>query len=63
MGNERIHLSVPHMSGHEQEYIKQAFDQNWIEPLGPNVGAFEEELAHKVGIKGAVVKLIQEYFR
>lgn len=53
MGNERIYLSAPHMSGHEQEYIKQAFDQNWIGPLGPNADAFEEELAHKVGIKGA----------
>lgn len=51
----RIYLSSPHMSdeGYEQEYIKEAFDSNWIAPLGPNVDAFEEELARKVGIKSA----------
>src|SRR5665647_609446 len=54
MNNERIYLSAPHMSGHEQEYIRRAFEQNWIAPLGPNVNAFEKELAQKVGIKGAI---------
>lgn len=39
-----IHLSLAHMSGREQEYIKEAFDTNWITPLGPNVDAFEKEL-------------------
>jgi len=38
----RILLSVPHMSGEEQEYIGQAFDTNWVAPLGPNVDAFEQ---------------------
>lgn len=44
--NERIFLSSPHMSdeGYEQKYIKEAFDTNWIAPLGPNVNGFEEEL-------------------
>src|SRR5574344_1611636 len=44
--NERILLSSPHMSdeGYEQEYIKEAFDTNWIAPLGANVNGFEEEL-------------------
>lgn len=44
--NERIFLSSPHMSdeGYEQEYIKEAFDTNWIAPLGPNVNGFEKEL-------------------
>ena len=39
---KRIYLSSPHMSGDEQKYIKEAFDQNWIAPLGPNVNYFEE---------------------
>lgn len=52
--NERIYLSPPHMSGHELEYIKEAFDTNWIAPLGPNVNAFEEEICSFTGIGGAV---------
>ncbi|MBJ8095115.1 MULTISPECIES: DegT/DnrJ/EryC1/StrS family aminotransferase [Bacillus cereus group] len=49
---KRIYLSSPHMSGNEQKYIKDAFDSNWIAPLGPNVDAFERELASFVGVKG-----------
>lgn len=50
--HERILLASPHMSdeGYEQEYINEAFDTNWIAPLGPNVTGFEEELAEMVGI-------------
>lgn len=51
--HERILLSSPHMSGNEQKYIQQAFDTNWIAPLGPNVDAFEKELAEYVGTKDA----------
>lgn len=53
--NERIFLSSPHMSdeGYEMEYIKEAFDTNWIAPLGENVNGFEKELAEKVGSKAA----------
>jgi pyridoxal phosphate-dependent aminotransferase EpsN len=50
----RIFLSPPHMSGKEQEYIKEAFRTNWIAPLGPNVDAFEKELASYVGASEAV---------
>lgn len=50
----RIHLSVPHMSGLEQQYINEAFTSNWIAPLGPNVDAFEREVAEYVGTKGAL---------
>lgn len=46
----RIWLSSPHMSGREQKYIQQAFDTNWIAPLGPNVDAFEEELGKYLNI-------------
>ncbi|TWI59872.1 dTDP-4-amino-4,6-dideoxygalactose transaminase [Halalkalibacter nanhaiisediminis] len=52
---ERIFLSSPHMSdeGYEMEYVKEAFDTNWIAPLGENVNGFERELAEKVGSKAA----------
>ena len=50
----RIYLSPPHMSGYEMEYIKEAFDTNWIAPLGPNVNAFETELAEYVGCRRAL---------
>lgn len=43
--NKRIYLSLAHMSGREQDFIKEAFDTNWVVPLGPNVNAFEKELA------------------
>ena len=41
----KIFLSLAHMSGREQDFIKEAFDTNWVVPLGPNVNAFEKELA------------------
>jgi len=52
---DRIFLSSPHMSdeGYEMEYVKEAFDTNWIAPLGKNVNEFEKELAVKVGSKHA----------
>lgn len=52
---KRIYLSSPHMSdeGYEKMFIKEAFDTNWIAPLGKNVDEFEKELARKVGSKAA----------
>lgn len=52
---DRIYLSSPHMSseGYEKEYVKEAFDTNWIAPLGQNVNKFEEELSHYVGTNSA----------
>jgi len=49
---EKIYLASPHMSdeGYEQQYVKEAFDTNWIAPLGPNVTNFEKEVCEKVGI-------------
>jgi dTDP-4-amino-4,6-dideoxygalactose transaminase len=47
----KIWLSPPHMSGHERKYIQQAFDENWIAPTGPNIIAFEQELANYTGVK------------
>ncbi|NLY37522.1 MAG: aminotransferase class I/II-fold pyridoxal phosphate-dependent enzyme [Tissierellia bacterium] len=53
--SEKIWLSSPHMSdeGYEMEYIKEAFDTNWIAPLGTNVDGFEKEVVKKVGAKHA----------
>lgn len=42
--NQKIWLSSPHMGGNEQNYINEAFDTNWIAPLGPNVTGFEKDL-------------------
>lgn len=50
----RIWLSPPHMGGEEQKYIKEAFDTNWIAPLGPNVDAFERECAELAGARAAL---------
>ena len=47
----RIYLSSPHISGNEIKYIEQAFRDNWIAPLGPNVDNFEKELAEYLGVK------------
>lgn len=44
MGKDKIWLSSPHMGGSEQKFIQQAFDENWIAPLGPNVNGFEKDL-------------------
>ena len=51
--NERIWLSCPTMHGEEQEFIKEAFDTNWVAPLGKNVNEFEKEIASYVGVKSA----------
>lgn len=42
--NEKIWLSSPHMGGTEQKYIQEAFETNWVAPLGPNVNGFESDL-------------------
>lgn len=44
----KIWLSSPHMGGTEQKYVQEAFDTNWVAPLGPNVNAFEEALVKYV---------------
>ena len=44
MKNDKIWLSSPHMEGTEQKYVQEAFDTNWVAPLGPNVTGFEQDL-------------------
>ncbi|MGE5349602.1 MAG: DegT/DnrJ/EryC1/StrS family aminotransferase, partial [Actinomycetota bacterium] len=48
---KKIYLSSPHMGGGEMKYVKEAFDSNWVAPLGPNVDAFERELCDATGAK------------
>ena len=58
--SERILLCLAHMSGREQEFIKEAFDQNWVVPLGPNVNGFEDDLegfVNKVVVSNRDVKI------
>ena len=52
--DKRILLSYPHMSGDELRLVKDAFDSNWIAPLGPHVDAFEKETAAYAGVKSAL---------
>lgn len=54
---DRIYLCLAHMSGEEQKYIKEAFDTNWVVPLGPNVNAFEKDLEAFAGNDSHVVAL------
>ncbi len=44
MKNQKIWLSSPHMGGSEQKYVQEAFDTNWVAPLGPNVNGFEKDI-------------------
>lgn len=57
---ERIYLCLAHMSGREQDFIKEAFDSNWVVPMGPNVNGFEkdlEEFVNKVDNNGQTKEL------
>ncbi len=54
MTDKRIYLSPPHMSGLEMDFVRQAFESGWVAPLGPQVEAFEQEFAAKVGAKYAL---------
>lgn len=50
---KRIYLASPHMGGEELKYINEAFDTNWVAPLGPNVNGFENEMCEYTGAKAA----------
>lgn len=53
MDKKRIYLSCPTMHGDEQRFVQEAFDTNWVAPLGPNVNAFEKEMTEYVGVSHA----------
>lgn len=54
---KRVLLCLAHMSGNEMKYIQEAFDTNWVVPLGPNVNAFEEDLKRMCGGEKEIVAL------
>lgn len=53
MINGKIWLSSPTMHGDEMKYIQEAFNTNWVAPLGPNVDAFEKEMSSYIGVRSA----------
>ena len=57
MIESKIWLSSPHMGGSEQKFIKEAFDSNWVAPLGPNVSGFENDLESYIGENKAIAAL------
>ncbi|MEG4059292.1 MULTISPECIES: DegT/DnrJ/EryC1/StrS family aminotransferase [unclassified Microcoleus] len=58
---KQILLSTPHMGSLEQEFVKEAFDTNWIAPVGPHVDAFEQEFCQVVGAKQAAAVRAEKY--
>ena len=57
MTQKRIFLCLAHMSGHEMKFIQEAFDTNWVVPLGPNVNGFEKDLESFMGQQRRIVAL------
>ncbi|NIF04300.1 aminotransferase class I/II-fold pyridoxal phosphate-dependent enzyme [Chryseobacterium sp. Tr-659] len=55
--NTKIWLSSPHMGGNELKYINEAFEENWVAPLGPNVNGFESDLEQFLGENAKVAAL------
>ena len=51
----RIHLSVPHMGGTEEHYVREAIASNWLSTVGPNIDAFEAEFARRIGVPAVAV--------
>ncbi|MFV8465663.1 DegT/DnrJ/EryC1/StrS family aminotransferase [Flavobacterium sp. LB1P62] len=54
MNNSKIWLSSPHMGGNEEKFVKEAFDTNWVAPLGPNVNNLEQDLSSYLGSQSHV---------
>ena len=57
MTQKRIFLCLAHMSGQEMKFIQEAFDTNWVVPLGPNVNGFEKDLESFMGQQKRIVAL------
>ncbi len=57
MNKEKIWLSSPHMGGNEEKYVQEAFDTNWIAPLGPNVNGFEKDLENYINDSSSIATL------
>ena len=59
--NTKIWLSSPHMGGNRQKYVNEAFDANWVAPLGPNVDGFEKDLESFLNVDVKVAALYCRY--
>ena len=57
MTQSKIWLSSPHMGGNEMNYVQEAFDTNWVAPLGPNVSGFEQDLERYIAHDSHVAAL------
>ena len=57
MIESKIWLSSPHMGGNEQHFVKEAFDTNWVAPLGPNVTGFENDLQNYISNNSHIAAL------
>ncbi|HEY6143552.1 MAG TPA: DegT/DnrJ/EryC1/StrS family aminotransferase [Flavobacterium sp.] len=57
MDDSKIWLSSPHMGGNEQNFVKEAFDTNWVAPLGPNVNGLEKDIEEYIGNESYVAAL------
>ncbi|MBM6499842.1 DegT/DnrJ/EryC1/StrS family aminotransferase [Flavobacterium macrobrachii] len=57
MNNSKIWLSSPHMGGNEQQFVNEAFETNWVAPLGPNVTGFETDLEAFLGSDSQIAAL------
>jgi len=55
MERKRILLSVPHMGGREEHFVREAFATNWLSTVGPHIGAFEEEFAARIGVSAVAL--------
>ena len=51
MNNSKIYLSSPHLGINEENYVKEAFETNWIAPIGPHIEKFENEICNKLQVK------------
>src|SRR5689334_20382598 len=55
MADRRILLSVPHMGGREEQFVREAFATNWLSTAGPHIGAFEQEFTARIGLPAVAV--------
>jgi pyridoxal phosphate-dependent aminotransferase EpsN len=51
----RILLSVPHLGGSEERYVREAIESNWLSTVGPNIDAFEAEFSRRIGLPAVAV--------
>jgi len=58
--SERVYLSAPDMSGTEERYLVNALRSGWVAPIGPDLDAFEREIAERCGVPHAINDFLDE---